>query len=947
MNFFNSIKKKVWLCVNVAFFGFLVATLSMLYSNTQVSEHLAITEDFDFPLAQKSTRVLNLFKEQKALYEEGYLVGQAESVAEANRLGIEILAVFDEMLSLKGDARYQHMEEHRGCDKLIYMYREYFDLASRLYPVLARGEDPTTRLEEVRKVGLFQTELLAKLTKSAEKYNKTVIDDLAFLKVRARYSNIFLINLFALVLLVTLILVNYVGNRMLIRPLGHIKEMVGRFGRGETIHPPEMNLESRDEIAQLGSAFLQMTENLLKTTVSKAYVDNILENMRDGLVVVGEDLNIKTVNKALLDMLGYEQGKALGEQIDAILVTAGEGRATPATLVCQNEERKFRASDGRQIPILFSGTELFDGDGHTQGYVCVGIDITDLKRAQMKIEEQHRFLNNIFDSIQHPFYVVNVADYTISMSNSVFRPEGGLGDVTCHQLTHDSPVPCRGEEHICPLKEVVRTKEPVTTEHLHGDRIFEVHGYPIFDAAGEVVQMIEYSLDITERKEAERRLAQLAEVDFLTGLPNRKVLHDNLKQALALARRQGQRVGVLFLDLDRFKVINDSLGHTFGDLLLKSVGQRLAGCLRESDIIARFGGDEFVVILPGMVEEKDASLAAERIIEGLEEPIEVEGHTIFCSTSIGIAVYPHDGSDPEALLKNADTAMYLAKGQGGGCYQFFSREMDVQTQDRLNLENQMRRALQQKDFLLHFQPQFDIRNHQVIGSEALVRWKGGDGELIPPGRFIPLAEETGLIIPLGEWILRSACAQNKAWQRAGLKPTTVAVNISGRQLQQDDFIGMVERVLEETGLDAKYLELELTESTIIQNVQKNILILRRLKEMGISLAIDDFGTGYSSLSYLKDFPIDRLKIDRAFIRHIGERAADEAFAKAIIAMSRSLGVEVLAEGVEARSQLVFLQLNECHHAQGFFLGKPLPADEFTALLESPRDLIPSLSLVKP
>ena len=451
---------------------------------------------------------------------------------------------------------------------------------------------------------------------------------------------------------------------------------------------------------------------------------------------------------------------------------------------------------------------------------------------------------------------------------------------------------------------------------------------------GSVLLLSGTLLDITERKRAECEIEQLAYYDTLTGLPNRTLCQDRLRQAIAQAHRERRLVGVLFLDLDRFKSINDTMGHLYGDRVLKMVAERLCKIVRECDTVARLGGDEFVVILTAVNQAQEINLMASRILAELAVPLQVDGHETFTTASIGVAVYPMDGEDVHALLKNADIAMYKAKELDKNNHQFFSTEMNVQIVERLMLEASLRKALARSEFSLVYQPQIDINTGSIIAMEALIRWQHPEMGMIPPDTFISVAEETGLILPIGEWVLRTACARNKAWQRAGFVKLRVAVNLSARQFKQKNLVGMVQSVLAETGLEPAYLELELTESTIMTNPLDAAQTLSQLKEMGICLTIDDFGTGYSSLSYLKHFSMDRLKIDQSFVHDISNNPDDAAIAEAIIAMGHSLNLRVIAEGVESKGQLEFLRERCCDEIQGYLLGRPLSEEAFTEVLKA-------------
>ncbi len=444
--------------------------------------------------------------------------------------------------------------------------------------------------------------------------------------------------------------------------------------------------------------------------------------------------------------------------------------------------------------------------------------------------------------------------------------------------------------------------------------------------------------DITERKQAEEMAHHLAYHDPLTGLPNRVLFNDHLTLELAHARRNKCMVAVIFLDLDRFKTINDTLGHAIGDRLLQEVAKRLTGCLRGGDTVARLGGDEFMLLLSGITHGEDVAKVARRILEVLKPPFNLDGHELHITGSMGISLYPSDGEDAETLIKNADTAMYRAKEQGRGAYQFYTPSMNAKAFEHLILENDLQRALERQEFVVYYQPQVSLHTGQIVGVEALVRWQHPDKGLVPPMEFIPLAEETGLIIPLGDWVFWEACAQNRAWQKAGFPPLWIAINLSARRFKQKGLIKDIARILKETGLDPNYLELELTESHLMENVEATLSTLHELKAMGIHLSVDDFGTGYSSLSYLKRFPIDKLKIDRLFVLDITSNPDDAAIAMAIIAMAHSLKLKVTAEGVETKEQLEFLRAHQCDEMQGYYFSRPVPAEIITQLLQEGRRL---------
>jgi diguanylate cyclase (GGDEF)-like protein len=446
-----------------------------------------------------------------------------------------------------------------------------------------------------------------------------------------------------------------------------------------------------------------------------------------------------------------------------------------------------------------------------------------------------------------------------------------------------------------------------------------------------LLRSMHYSI---ERKRYQVQLEHQANYDALTGLPNRNLLHDRLRQAV-YSQRSPRNIAVVFMDLDHFKFVNDSLGHSTGDKLLKGMAERLRAVLREGDTVGRVGGDEFVLILNDQSNEEVIFRAMQRITAKVAEPIEIEGKEMYVTASAGISLYPQDGPDVDTLLKHADAAMYRAKEHGRNNFQFYTSEMNERVNERLSLESALRRALERREFLLHFQQKVDLRSGGLIGAEALVRWMHPEWGLVRPARFIPLAEETGLIVPLGEWVLREACRQAREWLDQGLRPGVVSVNLSARQFRQEGLVRTVSRVLEETRLDPSQLEMELTESMIMHNVEAAITTLQGLKSLGVALSMDDFGTGYSSLAALKQLPVDTLKIDRSFVRDIGlgENADEGVLAQAIISLGHSLRLKVIAEGVETDAQVRFLKRHGCDEVQGFFYSEPVSPEAYGKLLD--------------
>jgi diguanylate cyclase (GGDEF)-like protein/PAS domain S-box-containing protein len=457
---------------------------------------------------------------------------------------------------------------------------------------------------------------------------------------------------------------------------------------------------------------------------------------------------------------------------------------------------------------------------------------------------------------------------------------------------------------------------------------------PIHDRSGRVIGAVIVFHDVSAARAMSLQMTHTAHHDVVTGLPNRLLLNDRITQSIALAHRQSRPFAVLFLDLDHFKNINDSLGHAGGDELLRSVSTRLLAGVRGSDTVSRQGGDEFAILLPEITHAEDAATCAAKILVALNAPYVIGVRTVHVGASIGISLYPRDGEDSETLIKNADMAMYHAKERGRGNFQFFEGAMNLKAVERQSVESELRRALSNQEFLLHYQPKVNLDTGDITGVEALIRWQQSDRGLVPPSEFVPIAEDCGLIVPIGRWVMREACTQARAWQDAGLPHLRMAVNVSAIEFRAKGFVEYVRKILSETGLQARYLVLELTERVLMENAESTALLLEEIKAMGVHLAVDDFGTGYSSLSYLRQFPIDVLKIDQSFIQKITSNLNDSTIIAAIIAMGRNLHHIVIAEGIETQEQIAYLQSQHCEEGQGFLLSPPVSAAEFGLLLET-------------
>lgn len=595
--------------------------------------------------------------------------------------------------------------------------------------------------------------------------------------------------------------------------------------------------------------------------------------------------------------------------------------------------------DGTAAYFSFSGEPMFDSQGAFKGYRGTGKDITPQRRVEqdlLRARERMTFLLAstpavIFACATEPPYPVSFISDNLR-SQFGYEPEEFLSEASAWMSkVHPDDLP-RVEAGLLNVIE--------SGQHIHEYRFRQKNGHYTWvqeearltrGLDGDNHEIVGYLIDITEKKHFEEQLLHLAHYDSLTELPNRVLFYDRLTQVVAQAERNEWNAGVLFIDLDRFKTVNDTLGHGVGDELLRQVSARLNATVRTGDTVGRLGGDEFAVILGELHQPQDASIVAQKIIRSFDQAFTLNGRDMFVTASIGIAAYPPDGRDPDTLIKNADLAMYRAKQLGRNNMQFYTPEMNNRALERLELEMSLHRALERGEFLLHYQPKVSTRSGKLVGMEALLRWARPGHGLVSPAEFIPILEETGFIVQVGEWVLRAACAQIKASISSGLRPVPIAVNLSARQLQSPGLVDMVRKIFDESGVDPALIELEITESSLMHNTDEAVVLLNALKKTGLRISIDDFGTGYSSLAYLKRFPVDTLKIDRTFVRDIAVDESDAAIARAIITMAHQLSLKVVAEGVETAEQLAFLVKNGCDEAQGFLFSRPVPADSLPSL----------------
>ncbi|MBF0458378.1 MAG: EAL domain-containing protein [Nitrospirae bacterium] len=721
-------------------------------------------------------------------------------------------------------------------------------------------------------------------------------------------------------------------------PVATLALSVSKVGKGD--FSQEITVpESDDEIRDLAAAFNDMAGNLLKTAVSKDYLNGVINAMGDMLLVIDVNGMIKAINHAVSDILMFdadeligttaanlfEEGSVIGEKLKDI-------RAIGSSDKTGRVEVWLKTKTGGKVAVQCSFTKMRgveNGD-----IVCVATDITIRKRYEDDLRKLSIAVEQSLSSI-----VITDTNGHIEFVNQKFTESTGY---TLSEVKGKTPGILKSGKH--PPEFYKRLWNTITAggefradmcnKKKDGTLFWEFLSIaPIKDTMGKITHFIAVKIDDTERKHAEERLKQLAHFDMLTGLPNRSLYEDRLKQTLLQARRASFNFAVMFLDLDKFKLVNDTLGHHMGDLLLKEVAVRLRASVRESDTVARMGGDEFQILLTKINKSADAASIAEKIVIAMNEPFVLNDQQCSIGVSIGISIFPDNGDDLALLTKNADMAMYYVKEHGKNWFKFYDATMDVAMLEKINLEKALGTALKLNEFTLHYQPQINIKNGKLIGCEALIRWQHPQMGLVSPARFIPLAEEINLICSIGEWVLREACRQNKLWQENGFPPQRVSVNLSAHQFKDDMLAKKITAILDETGLDPKYLDIEITESGLMQNVELSIQTMKELRNLGVNISIDDFGTGYSSLIYLKRFPIDILKIDQNFIRNCTTDPSDAVITSTIISMAHSLNVKVIAEGVETIAQLELLRIFDCDEVQGYIFNKAIPAEEFDTLLE--------------
>ncbi|MGG4451304.1 bifunctional diguanylate cyclase/phosphodiesterase [Brevibacillus porteri] len=593
------------------------------------------------------------------------------------------------------------------------------------------------------------------------------------------------------------------------------------------------------------------------------------------------------------------------------------------------------AKDGSYYWVDTTIVPFKDQAGEIYQYLSIRSDITARKQMEEELKRSEEKYRIIAENTSDIISIINLDGEFLYLSPSHKRVwEHTVPDEEIHNLFEwivedDRDIFAYAIQHAFSTRKEYMVECRINTQR--NDVIWtESKINPITDEDGNVTKLLLVTRDVTDRKQSEETIHHLAYHDALTDLPNRRMYVQQLSKEMMQAKRFQSNLAVLFLDMDRFKDVNDSFGHDVGDMLLIEASKRLQACLKPGDVVARLGGDEFTIMQNHLQDRNEASALAEQIMNQLQRPFELEGHVFNVSCSIGIALYPQDGDNPEDLLKRADTALYTVKSRGKNGYDFFDPTMEAKSLERILMENEMRKAIEQEQFQIYYQPKIDIMTSSMTGMEALVRWVHPELGIIPPNRFIPIAEETGMILALGEWILKQACKQNKFWHDQGYT-LKVSVNLSARQIYQKDLVEMIKDILRETDLSPDWLELEITESIFVK-MEEATAVLQQIRDIGIQISIDDFGTGYSSFSYIKSLPVDTIKIDASFIRDIHHNQESQAIVKAIVTIAQSLNMNVIAEGIELHDQVAALKENGCDHGQGYLFSKPLPTDAFDQFL---------------
>jgi diguanylate cyclase (GGDEF)-like protein/PAS domain S-box-containing protein len=700
----------------------------------------------------------------------------------------------------------------------------------------------------------------------------------------------------------------------------------------------------KGERATLGS-FMDITERKIMEEKYKS----ILENIEEGYFEVDLAGNFTFFNDSICRVLGYSREELMGMNIRQYADKENAKRVSQAYdlvyktgIPLKEAGWHITRKDGQKRYIEGSISLLKDSAEKVIGFRGITHDVTERKQAEEALRQSEEKYRNILENIQEAYFEVDLAGNFTFFNDSLCRITGCSREELIGANYRQFSDRENSKSVFMVFNEVYKTG--VYTEGFDWliirkdgtKRYIEASVSLKKDSSGKPSGFKGVIRDITERKRIEQELNHMATHDVLTGLPNRLMFSQLLEHAVQSAQRNKKQLAVLFIDLDRFKIINDSLGHEAGDILLKEMALRFKQSLRNVDIVGRLGGDEFIILIEDFNDEKQVATLAQKILATIIQPMNIRGEECRVTASIGISVYPKDGQDEQSLMKNADIAMYFAKEEGKNNFQFYSENIRSMSSERLTIETNLRRAIERNEFYLDYQAKLDLKTKEITGVEALLRWNNPYLGVVTPAQFIPVAEETGMIVPIGRWVMKTACAQNAAWQKQGLPPICMSVNISLRQLMNENFLQDIKNILNETRMSPALLELEITESMIMHKPERLIPILIKIKELGVRMAIDDFGTGYSSLAQIKNFPINTLKVDRSFIRNLPTDMDNRAVTEAVIVMGKSLKLTVVAEGVETKEQENFLQEQICDEMQGFYFSKPISPDRFATLLRKKK-----------
>ncbi len=764
--------------------------------------------------------------------------------------------------------------------------------------------------------------------------------DLSSQSAEAQYTAFQKVSYFAAIMIAIAIILALMLHSLVSKRVAWLMRASKQFALGD--HDVRVQIHGDDELAELGNAFNQMAS---MRQIAYQAVESEQERFRFMLETSPVAVAIATKAGHHLVFANQRYAKLTNIDLDKI------GEIDPKAFYLNPKDHEYVLENigaGKDVFNKLVGLDIagvgekwvmasylrleYGGEPAVLGWFY---DIT----ARKQLEDQQQLAAAVFENSQEAILITDPKNRIISVNAAFTRVTGYAAEAMIGQ----SPSILSSGRHDQKFYDNLY-RELATNDYWQGeiwDKRYNGEVYPkwlsisvIKDEKGEVKNYVAIFSDISERKHAQEKIEYLAQHDPLTGLPNRLLLHDRFDHAVTIADREKTGMAMLFLDLDNFKQINDSLGHEAGDKLLIHIAERLKECIREIDTVCRQGGDEFIILLHEIDDINAISRIAQKILDVIAQPYELEANVVSTSFSIGISLFPNDGKSFAMLQKKADTAMYHAKESGRNAYRFFTEKMNIDTLERFQLLNQLRDAIQKQEFILYYQPQIDIKTGHITGVEALIRWQHSKLGIINPVRFIPLAEESGLIIPIGEWVLQQACRQAKSWHESGLPKITVAVNLSSLQFKRGDIFETVCQALTNSGLEPQYLELELTETILLHDIEETMAVIQKLKYLGVKLSIDDFGTGYSSMSYLKQLKVDKLKIDQSFVSDLVDDSEDAAIVKAIIQLGESLQLNVIAEGVETKRQLEFLKSNGCNEAQGYYFSRPVTADKATHFIRT-------------